>query len=319
MKKLFTKILIYAVSLSLLTLAINWCYLCMTEKHRRINVPDDIEICNFGASQSQEGFNYEDFRGKYVCSNFALSSQPFFYDYRVLQHYKHKIKRGAYIFLEVSYSVFFGKPESGTEEGFLSMNKRYYRLLPRELIRFYDWKTDLFVNYLPALSVESAAVFLNLLLHRPATFENFNLPPGEWSRTTNLEESRIDTLRTYHSHVAKNVNKDGSRMRNPEAFDSLYAFIELCREIGARPILVTVPYTRVYTDTIKEKDPKFFGDFYSVIEEVRQKTGVEYYDYAFDERFCDNYNLFLNSDHLNREGARRFTNILLREVLGITP
>ena len=283
-----------------------------------INVPNDIEISNFGASQSELGFNYEDFSGKYVCSSFALGSQPFFYDYRVLQHYRHKIKRGACIFILASYFSFFGEPENGTE-GFLSMNKRYYRLLPREMIRFYDWKTDIFVNYLPMLSVEGVATFINLLLHRPITYENFNLHPGNWSRTTNIDEVRIDTLGAYARHIASKLDKDGHRMRNQEAFDSIYAFIDLCREIGARPVLVTVPYTRVYTDTIKEKDPKFFDDFYSVIDEVRQKTGVEYYDYAFDERFCDNYNLFVNSDHLNKEGARRFTNILLREVLGITP
>lgn len=40
-----------------------------------------------------------------------------------------------------------------------------------------------------------------------------------------------------------------------------------------------------------------------------------FYDYAFDERFSNSYNLFFNSDHLNKEGARLFTNILMDETV----
>ena len=60
MKKLFMKLAIYAVSLSVLTLAINWCYFYMTEKHRKINVPDGIEICNFGSSHGLASFKFDD-------------------------------------------------------------------------------------------------------------------------------------------------------------------------------------------------------------------------------------------------------------------
>lgn len=40
-----------------------------------------------------------------------------------------------------------------------------------------------------------------------------------------------------------------------------------------------------------------------------------YCDYAFDERFMNNYKWFMNADHLNKEGARQFVNILMDEVV----
>ena len=92
--------------------------------------------------------------------------------------------------------------------------------------------------------------------------------------------------------------------------------IQLCRDKDIEPILVTTPYLAEYPNAAKENDPSFFNDFYGVIAEIQANTGVRYYDYSSDERFSSRYDLFINTDHLNREGARQFTNILMEEVLG---
>lgn len=76
-----------------------------------------------------------------------------------------------------------------------------------------------------------------------------------------------------------------------------------------------MPFPQEYTDEIKKTDEEFFNRFYSTIDQVVKDTGVEYYDYAFDERFANEYSLFMNIDHLNKEGARNFTNILMDEIV----
>ena len=53
-----------------------------------------------------------------------------------------------------------------------------------------------------------------------------------------------------------------------------------------------------------------------MIAKIQEDTGVEYYDYSCDERFADNYSMFMNSDHLNKYGAREFTKIVMEEVVG---
>lgn len=51
------------------------------------------------------------------------------------------------------------------------------------------------------------------------------------------------------------------------------------------------------------------------MEQVTGDTGARFYDYAFDERFADRHEWFMNVDHLNEEGARNFTDILMEETV----
>ena len=320
MKKFFIRITVYVSIIAAITLAVNICYICVDPEYNSMNVPENIQICNFGSSHGQRGFNYEDFKGRYICSNFGLSSQSLLYDYRILKHYQNNLQPDAAVFIVLSYFSFFGSPEFEGKD-FFSKNKRYYRFLPPELILQYDWKTDLYVNYFPCLSPSGLVVFMKNILgiDRDAKIfeDNFNLYDKGWNIVTDAHNAALDAPAAYSRHIETRFDGSGRRLRRQEAFDAVYGMIGLCRQLGARPILVTVPYMREYTDTIRKNAPEFFSDFYAVIEEIQRKTGAEYYDYAFDERFCGNYSLFINSDHMNREGARRFTNTLLREVLGI--
>ena len=323
MRKFLTRIAVYMSVIAAITLAVNVLYICIDPKYRSPNIPDgNIQICNFGSSHGQCGFNYEDFKGKYICSNFALSSQSLLYDYRILQHYQDKIQPGATVFIVASYFSFFGVPETEGKD-FLSKNKRYYKFLPPELILQYDRKTDMYVNYLPCISPSELKVLVKHLFGLNKENEIiegiFNVYGAGGNTVTNSRDAAWDASKAYGRHFSNSIDENGRRLRRQESFEAIYGMIDLCRQIGAKPILVTVPYLREYTDLVRKNDPEFFSDFYAVIEEIRHNTGIEYYDYAFDERFCTDYGLFSNSDHMNSEGARKFTNTLLHEVLGIDP
>lgn len=307
MKKFLNKLFLYVLVVSLITLGINLLYIKVVEDDDIVtDVPDNIQFCNFGSSHGLYDFNYQDVEGQYTCFNFALTSQSLLYDYRILQHYKNKIRKGAVVFITVSYFSFFGKPE---HEGktFASKNKRYYKFLPGELITEYDWKTDVFVNYFPALSLESLVKLVKALLH-------LNKQSNEDLNITKIDD---DAMAAYKRHIADKFDSKGERLHNQEAFDSIYGLINLCREIGARPIMITPSYFHKYIETIKNNDPNFFDDFYSIINEIIRNTGCEYYDYAFDDRLRWDYTLFRDSDHMNRKGARLFTDYVLREVLSV--
>ena len=66
---------------------------------------------------------------------------------------------------------------------------------------------------------------------------------------------------------------------------------------------------------IDEQAPDFLIYFQGLIEKIQKDTGVEYYDYSHDDRFMDDMNLFADSNHLSREGARKFTNIVMEEIV----
>lgn len=316
MRKLINKIFIYVLLLISIVLGLNIMYI-YKNKNGDIGafangVPDNIQICNFGSSHGLYGFNYEDVKN-YTCFNFALSSQTLLYDYKILMNYKANINHGTTVFILVSYFSFLGKPQV-EEENFASINRRYYKILPHNLIEKYDWKTDVYVNYLPVMISCKNLLDIVKISFLP------EVKKDAIGKEMNHKDCEKDAQAAYLRHIVTNkINSNGIRIYNQEYFDSLYGMIKLLREIGATPILITTPYTREYTDTIRKHDPKFFGEFYANINDIVKKTGIKYYDYSRDERYINDYSLFRDSDHMNKKGARIFTNNLLKEVLNIFP
>lgn len=264
------------------------------------DVPEKIQICNFGNSHGYYGFNYDAYSDEFVCFNFSLPSQTMSYNYNILQNYQENIELGAVVFICVSYNSFFGTDETESED-FLSKNNRYYHFLDKQYIKQYNAKTNIFVNYLPALSTNITDLFKT------------TLGKDFWQGVTSAESALKHGSRIYQSHVAKNVDNDGNRIINENEIAAVYEMINLCKNIEATPILITTPYLSEYTEPVLKNDPGFYNDFYEILENIITDTGIEYWDYQFDNRFTSSYSFFFNSDHLNRYGAKEFTEILMNK------
>ncbi len=91
--------------------------------------------------------------------------------------------------------------------------------------------------------------------------------------------------------------------------------INLLKAKNITPVLITTPYMSEYPDTVQEKSPEFFGQFYGLINKICDETGVKYYDYSRDARFKSDRTLFHDTDHLNKAGAAKFTEILFGEII----
>ena len=303
---LILAILVYGVNYAFTSRSINYGTMAMQKNDSSYikDVPSHIQICNFGNSHGYYGFNYSSC-DEYVSFNFALPSQSLSYDYRILQNYQNCIESGAIVFICLSYASFFGENET-KDLNFDSKNRRYYYFLEDRFIKEYDMKTDIFMNYFPAL--------ISPLTDLVETIIGVSSVEDIWSYSTTQQAAEEHGLRRYEQHVKNNVDDKGNRVINEEEIDSLYQIIELCKSLGATPILVTTPYLSEYTDAVKANDKQFYDDFYNIIDKVKVDTNVKYYDYQFDDRFIDSYDLFLNSDHLNRQGAEKFTEIIMQEI-----
>ena len=230
------------------------------------------------------------------------------YDLRLFQYYGDRIESGGVVFIPVSYFAFYGIDETETE-GFEEKNNRYYRILPSELIKDYEFKVDFYVDYFPSLA--AGARLIDVM-----TGESKNTNEKEWNGKTNPDTAGREAYYVFQRHIVTDkLDKNGKRIVNQEEVDSLYGLINECKKKGITPVMITTPYLHEYTDTIKQYSPDFYEDFYRLIGQVSEDTATAYYDYAFDDRFCNDYNLFLNVDHLNKEGARRFVNVLMKEVV----
>lgn len=154
MKKFILKSFLFLLLLAFVIGICDWGYLRINpfNTNKFWHVPDQIEICNIGASHSLYGFNYADYEGQYTTFNFGLDSQSHQYDYIILNHYKENIKKGAFVFIVVSYPTLIGKDETESET-FESQNKRYYTFLRADEIRKYDFKTDMNMKLVPFINV----------------------------------------------------------------------------------------------------------------------------------------------------------------------
>lgn len=314
MKKLISKLILFAVILAVVVESVNIVYVKRDKSDPNYirkfqNIPNEIQICNFGSSHGLYSYDYEELEEKDACFNFGLSAQSLSYDYRLFQEYSDHIKEHAVVFITLSYFSFFGEPEENSED-FASKNARYYPILPAKLIKQYDFATDLFTHYVPALGAETDVLIKTLL---GKTVDDGG---DDWQRVAFDIDVSADAEGAYVRHIEYNQDEQtGQLLLNQESVDALYALIEGCQKQGATPILVTTPYLAEYTNAVKKNAPGFYDQFYSIVNQVVNDTGVEYYDYAFDERFSDNYAWFMNSDHLNQEGARNFVHFLIEEAV----
>jgi hypothetical protein len=154
----------------------------------------------------------------------------------------------------------------------------------------------------------------DLMLEVNALKDNFDI---SWaSHVTSSLEAKNDAEKSCLDHIFENkIDNKGNRILNQEEIEALYDLINKCYENGYTPIIVIPPYLSEYTNEIKNKYPDFLDSFYSLLEGIIAETGVSFYDYGFDSRFVSNYAWFLDSDHLNKEGARHFVNILIDEAV----
>lgn len=307
MKKFVIKLIVFCTIIAVFTLAVNARYVSVrntsgTDKFN--NVPEEIQICNFGSSHGQNDFKYDDFQDKYTCFNFGLGSQSLDYDWRIMQCYQDKISDDAVVFITISYFSFYGIDET-LKGDFLSKNKRYYRFLPKEYIKDYDFETCIFETKLPSLTA-----YENLI----SNLINGTKDTDEIENAGNIDLKKYADA-AYRRHlVNEKIDENGNRIINQEYMDALYSMIALCKEKGATPVLVTTPYLQDYTYAVMNNEPDFLDEFYGMINEVVNATGVAYYDYSRDDRFKDKYEWFLDVDHLNHEGAVQFVDILMAEV-----
>ena len=313
MKKFVIKLIAAVCIVCALVAALNAVYVHMdisddndTDKFK--NVPDNIVLCNLGSSHGQYGLCYDNYSGL-SAFNFSLMAQSPDYDYRILQNYQDKLSDGAVVLMTVSYFSFYGIPEE-QESGFEDKNNRYYSVLRPKYIKDYSLLSHISEGMFPVLSAYENIP--KVLLGKSV---NTNL--ARWNRVVESGKLEQDVNDTYYRHIVLyRYDNEGNRILNETNLDAIYSIIELCRQLGATPVLITTPYLKEYTDKIKEDAPDFYGDFYAVMDRLVADTGVEYYDYAFDGRFVYDRSLYMNCDHLNRNGAIKFTDIVMQEVVG---
>lgn len=260
----------------------------------------DIQIANIGSSHAECGFDYTMLTKQgYDCFNFANTSQSYDYDYGILKEYGQYMSPGSVLFIPVSYFSFNNEVVNAKEAQALSI--RYYRILSPENMPNYDLYVDIVSHKLPILSAGS-----NITKLFAEWFPDLSIIAHAAGSEVSAEQFSSWARDRYSRHFD---NKEEYFLA--ERITELYDIIAYCREHDVTPVLITTPFTSFYCDLVSAE---FRMEFYAKIDAIVSDTGVNYYDYSYDERFRDNLELFSDADHLNADGARFFMEILTDEV-----
>lgn len=339
MKRFLIKLAVLALIMAMIFSGYNALYqrICNTDSAEKLedkfrDVPDGIQICNFGSSHGR-GFDYRNWQDEFTTFNFALNMQTLSYDYLILQQYVGNLAEGGVAFIPVSYFS-FGWDEEGMDD-FRSKNERYYPFLQPEYVKEYSWITDIGIRHFQPLLYNPSDVLRNIrnslskralsaweedteeeaILLQTYDTKKEEIPvqtedTAEQEVPAQTDSEEFDFQRhadeKYRSHHI--VDKNGDLVVLEEELNALHGMIRLCREHGIRPILITVPFRWEYNE---EFDEKFYGQLHEVIDKVCEDESVEYYDYSHDERFIDSADYFRNSDHLSPKGAVVFTDLMI--------
>ena len=255
-----------AVSLAAfsLLLLLNYRYLQVMEEpysdadkfHYLTSSDSKIQLCNIGSSHGEYAFRYDSLEEKYECFNFAMSSQTYNYDYAILSMYQKHFSDSCLMFIPVSYFSFNNEVVDEKEKQFLSA--KYYTFLSPRYIPSYDPYIDLVTNRLPILSAGEDIIKLLPSLSIKA-------------HAAEAEPSFQEKARNrYHRHMD---NKENYFL--PERIDNLYDILAFCEDNHITPVLITTPYTGLYSNLFSWE---FKEEFYQTINAISQKSGVPYYE-----------------------------------------
>lgn len=302
MKKLLIKGLALAAVVSALVLALTPFTAgdddSLTRRYRAM--PDGIQIANTGDSHFRHGLNYEG--TGYAGFNFGLGSQTLTYDYNLIDTYIGRFAPGSVLVIGISYYSPWADDENDPQRQAQAM--RYLGVLDADHIQF-DRRVDYLMNrYAPALTWADRKV---LTIFRGS---QAGLMDEEEVAQSGLSLAEIGERRAaYHM---RHIYEDGvMRPFNEASLENIDKMVALCREKGVSPVLVVTPYTTHYAKWF-EKD--VYPVFLEKMQEIAQRLNIPYLDYSLDARFSAHEALFKDSDHLNEEGARLFTDQLLSDL-----
>lgn len=262
----------------------------------------NLDVVNLGSSSGKYAFDYSGIGLK--GANWAMAPQSLVADLAILKTYCSFLKpHGGVVLIPLC-------PFSCLGGSNLYLPDKYYTILKMSSIPHFAYKKQQEVydkkynpvRYYPAL--EMCRDFL-CLFHTPEKA----IPVGKFS--WNAESFMKGWMHEFSILDFSNP----LILKNQDAYaDSasiLTEIIRFCMGKGFRPVIVIPPVTKYLSSLFTEEMREEF--IYSFVKQGN-KQGVEFLDYFEDPEFVATPRLFRNSFFLNKDGAKRFTRRVLKDL-----
>lgn len=320
MKKFLVKILAGGVVLLLLLLCLNWAYIS-TDYYKNLNdmgkfrnVPEHIDVANFGASHSACAFNWDNYT-QFSGMNMALGSQTLVYDEALLNYYLPHFDQNSTVIIEIMYKSLYETEPNTVPYG--TNITRYYQILNKDYIKQWNLEDAINYQYIPVLGNRMNAlpkIFEEWVLHKKEQSELEKQQSQQQDLTGEptqvLDGWEKDAMVAEGKRRAASFMEQSGNQEHGEQYQALIRMIEKCQALGIQVVLVTAPILPCNYDGFSDS---FLEKFYKDINEISEKYHIDYFDYSQDERFLQDYRMFSDTDHLNGYGSQYFTEQFLED------
>lgn len=266
----------------------------------------NTDVVNLGSTSAVHAFDYEGLPLK--GANWALRHNPLSGDNAILKNYFSFLnpERSTAILSLCVFSSLAGR--------YNFMEDRFYTLLNPLSIQDFSYKRQQRVKQWkehPVWLFPIYGLYMELKRicgrkHRPLTEAQMEADADRWLKGWMHEFSISD-----FSVPLSLLNKD-SRI---DAADILNEMIDFCKERNIQPVLVLPPMYHTLAERFpSEARRMLLDDFLELVDD----KSVRFLNYMDDMRFSHDSSLFMNSFFLNRNGAKKFTRIVLHD-LGLLP
>lgn len=255
----------------------------------------DMDVVNLGSSSALAAFDYSAFP-QLKTANWAMAPQTLVADFEILRNYSCYLKKGATVIIPLCpFSCLGGSNDDLADKYYTILNlasmphASYRRQQQQMQIKNSPWR------YYP---------FAQLLARNPKK---------KTIETSSFEADAIMRMESWRKEFSMIRFSDSLSLVNKDAFDDgtelLSQMFDYCIERGFNPVFVLPPVSEAMRKQFTPQMKQLFIDDF-VKKGVAGKA--KFLDYFADTRFGDD--CFLNSFFMNGVGAKRFTEIVLKEM-----
>lgn len=269
------------------------------------NIQDNLEIVNTGSSYAKYAFdyNYTNLKG----FNFALQPQSLSYDFKILKQYSNKFKKDCVVLITIPEFVFCFldyKDENA--------NNKYYHFLNKYYIINYN-KFKYILNVL--FPIIKAKKNIRYIVKDIKAYNLYNQDKNLMTKEQ-VEKDAILRIKGWIKEFEFNdeMSIENISKKVDDSFKKttklLKEMIDYCEKNNFKPVIVVPPISNILNNMISKELIKYV--LFDKIDKANIKK-IPVLNYLYDERFED-YNLYLNSDFLNKTGREKFTKIVVSDL-----
>lgn len=271
-------------------------YKSLNDVYKFKNVPYNQELVNFGTSHGKFGIYYGE--NNPIAFNYGLNGQIFYYDYALLNQYSDHFNDGCVVILPVSHFSFY----QNFSELIPKQEARYYGILDPE---YFSFTYGEYFRY-QIFPVLSAGKNIGYIIK-----DKNSINEWEYENANGSTEQEIqDTADSHSKYQFMSPSGELKKLDN-QSILYLEKMIKYCNDNGYVPVLVTTPVADRYLDDVPDE---VITEFYPVICNISENYNITYLDYSNISSMNTNYSLFRDSNHLNLNGRKMFTKILISDL-----